>query len=264
MTLLPHKKIELKFLQPHRAKSISKSDRRFVNVYDVYRVIGYYVVSHLAGRPRMKMMCRIAGKRGEWYKIAGTKRDPKDKRKGLLWEVVAGPCKTRKEAALARPRLGRVSKNRKPRKPVRKHYGVRRGYGDDLYSWEVYHKPSGRTLVDGESKRQAEWIADQEEKKALAKEKAPCGCVLPKKHRDCAYCGMTSHSDGKVCGVCSENGIDGKVIRGTARRKCDGHQEMESMLSELRDPNLHAEDRESIQHELHILRRKLEGVTDGS
>ncbi len=38
-------------------------------------------------------------------------------------------------------------------------------------------------------------------------------------HRDCAYCGVTSHSNGAVCGRCKAAGIDGPVIRGTEARK---------------------------------------------
>jgi len=52
-----------------------------------------------------------------------------------------------------------------------------------------------------------------------------CECRKPKTHRDCAYCGYTSHSGGKVCGVCAEGGIDGAgVIRGTERRRCANHK----------------------------------------
>jgi hypothetical protein len=52
-----------------------------------------------------------------------------------------------------------------------------------------------------------------------------CGCREPRASRDCAFCGVTSHSDGKVCGRCSEEGIDGAVIRGTGRRICQKHKE---------------------------------------
>jgi hypothetical protein len=49
-----------------------------------------------------------------------------------------------------------------------------------------------------------------------------CGCKEPKKHDDCAYCGMGSI--GKICGVCKEQGIDGPVIRGTSRVICKVHK----------------------------------------
>lgn len=62
--------------------------------------------------------------------------------------------------------------------------------------------------------------------KKLAKDPAPtvCGCREPKRHRDCSYCGVTSHQPDHVCGVCKEGGIDGKVIRGTGRRTCSNHK----------------------------------------
>lgn len=46
-----------------------------------------------------------------------------------------------------------------------------------------------------------------------------CKCRKPKTHRDCAYCG-SGWDDGKICGRCKENGIDGKVIQGTSRATC--------------------------------------------
>lgn len=51
-----------------------------------------------------------------------------------------------------------------------------------------------------------------------------CRCREPKTHRDCAFCGVTSHSNGKVCGVCAEDGISGGVIAGTSRRVCKDHR----------------------------------------
>lgn len=55
--------------------------------------------------------------------------------------------------------------------------------------------------------------------------KAPCTCRAPKRHRDCAYCGYTAHSNEKVCGACAEAGIDGAgIIRGTERRVCAAHK----------------------------------------
>lgn len=63
--------------------------------------------------------------------------------------------------------------------------------------------------------------------KKLAKSPAQrvikCGCRTPKMHRDCAYCGC-GWDDGKICGVCKENGIDGKLIRGTGRATCKKHK----------------------------------------
>ena len=52
-----------------------------------------------------------------------------------------------------------------------------------------------------------------------------CGCKLPKRHRDCSYCGVTSHQPDSVCGMCREMGIDGKLIRGTGRKVCSHHKE---------------------------------------
>jgi len=53
--------------------------------------------------------------------------------------------------------------------------------------------------------------------------KEKCRCRPAKIHRDCAYCG-TSYSDGRICGVCAVNGIDGLVIRGTSRVICKLHK----------------------------------------
>lgn len=51
-----------------------------------------------------------------------------------------------------------------------------------------------------------------------------CACRAPRASRDCSYCGVTTHSGGKVCGICWEAGIDGGgVIRGTERRTCLYH-----------------------------------------
>lgn len=50
-----------------------------------------------------------------------------------------------------------------------------------------------------------------------------CGCHKPTTHPDCSYCG-SAWAGEVVCGVCREAGIDGKVIRGTARRVCKGHK----------------------------------------
>lgn len=45
---------------------------------------------------------------------------------------------------------------------------------------------------------------------------------MPKVNRDCAYCGYGG-SCTHICGVCKENGIDGRVIKGTERRRCKLH-----------------------------------------
>lgn len=50
-----------------------------------------------------------------------------------------------------------------------------------------------------------------------------CRCKEPTRHRDCAYCG-TGYDAGKVCGRCREDGIDGRVIRGTERKTCEKHR----------------------------------------
>jgi len=39
-----------------------------------------------------------------------------------------------------------------------------------------------------------------------------------RRHRDCAYCGC-GWDDGRICGVCKEQGIDGQVIPGTSAKK---------------------------------------------
>lgn len=55
---------------------------------------------------------------------------------------------------------------------------------------------------------------------ALA-ESRPCRCRLPRRHRDCGYCGV-GWDDGRICGVCKQAGIDGPVIRGTSAVQCSG------------------------------------------
>jgi len=50
-----------------------------------------------------------------------------------------------------------------------------------------------------------------------------CYCRKPKTHRDCAYCGI-GFDDGKICGVCKEGGIDGRLIKGTSRVICQKHK----------------------------------------
>jgi hypothetical protein len=58
-------------------------------------------------------------------------------------------------------------------------------------------------------------------KEKVATEK--CGCREPKRHRDCMYCG-SSWAGEVICGVCKEEGIDGRLIRGTGRRTCKAHR----------------------------------------
>ena len=50
-----------------------------------------------------------------------------------------------------------------------------------------------------------------------------CLCRKPTRHPDCMYCG-SGYWGEKVCGVCKEQGIDGRVIRGTERRVCRKHK----------------------------------------
>ena len=52
----------------------------------------------------------------------------------------------------------------------------------------------------------------------------PCLCREPRRHRDCAYCGMGYIDGAHVCGVCHGAGIDGPVIRGTGRVVCRKHK----------------------------------------
>lgn len=56
---------------------------------------------------------------------------------------------------------------------------------------------------------------------------AKCLCREPKRHRDCMYCG-SGYWGEVVCGICKEQGIDGKVIRGTERRVCAKHRAKDS------------------------------------
>jgi hypothetical protein len=60
--------------------------------------------------------------------------------------------------------------------------------------------------------------------KRLKQPKPKCRCRPARGHRDCAYCGLGWYRDGWVCGLCSENGIDGKVIPGTSRVVCRLHK----------------------------------------
>lgn len=49
-----------------------------------------------------------------------------------------------------------------------------------------------------------------------------CRCRKAKRHNDCAYCGMGG--DGiRICGRCSQDGIDGPIIRGTSSVTCSLH-----------------------------------------
>lgn len=66
------------------------------------------------------------------------------------------------------------------------------------------------------------WKAEikKAERKTRAKK---CGCREPQLHDDCMYCGKYWAGE-VVCGVCRENGIDGRLIRGTGRRVCAEHK----------------------------------------
>jgi hypothetical protein len=56
--------------------------------------------------------------------------------------------------------------------------------------------------------------------------KPKCRCRLPRRHRDCSFCGVTTFYGGThVCGVCRANGIDGKLIPGTGRVVCALHRD---------------------------------------
>jgi hypothetical protein len=50
-----------------------------------------------------------------------------------------------------------------------------------------------------------------------------CTCRQPKTHSNCMYCGSNFNGEF-ICGVCSEAGIDGKVIKGTKRVICSKHK----------------------------------------
>lgn len=50
-----------------------------------------------------------------------------------------------------------------------------------------------------------------------------CTCRPPRRDRACAYCGV-GYDDGRVCGVCREAGMDGRLLPGTGRRVCRLHK----------------------------------------
>lgn len=50
-----------------------------------------------------------------------------------------------------------------------------------------------------------------------------CRCREPKKHRDCSYCGV-GWDDGRICGVCRDEGVAGRLIVGTGRVICKTHK----------------------------------------
>lgn len=185
------------------------SGMRTANVYNVWKGTGK--IYKRTGKEKRECVGTIVGRQGEWFQV----------RYETSGYKTSGPFKTREEAAQARK-----GSSGKPSKPSRKYFGVRRGYGDDMYSWAVYDKRSGRTVVDGESRQQAGYLADKLEKEAREKE---CGCRAPKSHQDCAYCGCGG--DGiRICGVCAEAGIDHDeslpnrgIIRGTERKTCAAH-----------------------------------------
>lgn len=191
---LPHEKRIL------RTKGFSSN----WHLYNCRRVVDEKNTKHLG---------QIVGRRGEWYRVAY---------KDGGYKKTSGPFKSRDEAAQSK------KPSTSSRTPTRKFFSVRRGYGDDLYSWAVYDKRTGRTILDGESRHQAGWYADKFEREAQEKEPKQCGCRSPKSHRDCMYCG-NGWAGEVVCGVCKEQGIDGKVIRGTERRVCKAHKQSEKV-----------------------------------
>ena len=213
--------MKIKYIRLYRTFENSirrtKGYRRRWNAYTCWVGTGkFYRRGPCIGQEKDKLIARIIGERGEWYRI--------------VWKLGGfsrfGPFKTRDEAATAKEPRGSNPR----RKPTRKFYGVRRGYGDDLYSWTVYDKRTGRTILDGESRHQAGYYADKFEKEATAKEPKSCGCKKPKSSRDCMYCG--TFNGGLICGVCAEAGIDHDeslpnrgIVRGTERRTCKQHQE---------------------------------------
>lgn len=131
-------------------------------VYVVSRGTGKeYKRKDLRGQEKVERIGVIAGRNGEWYVV-------RFRQEIDGYGVVSGPHTTRSEAASL------VKKQQPKRAPTRKYYGVRRGYGDDLYSWEVYSKQSGRTIVDGESRQQAGYYADKFEQEKLSAEQRAC------------------------------------------------------------------------------------------
>ena len=139
-----------------RAKGlIGVGNRRNVNVYDTQMGTGKFYKR--TGSEKTKQGPTVAGVRGCGYTVAYRPHDSKGKGTGYV--AVSGPFKTREQA---------VRDGKKPRtstrKPSRRVFGVRRGYGDDLYSWCVYDKRTGRTVIDGESRQQASYLADKLER----------------------------------------------------------------------------------------------------
>jgi hypothetical protein len=57
----------------------------------------------------------------------------------------------------------------------------------------------------------------------LDMEKPKCRCREPRSHAGCSYCGH-QYIGEVVCGICRENGIDGKLIPGTGRVVCKEHK----------------------------------------
>jgi len=131
----------------------SKGFRRKWRLYCVYQGTGHFYKR--TGTEKRKFVANIVGERGEWYRLISGKPCTK-----------IGPFKTRDEAATTKQR---APKGQGKSKPTRKYFGVRRGYGDDLYSWAVYDKQTDRTILDGESRHQAGYYADKFERERLAK-----------------------------------------------------------------------------------------------
>lgn len=94
-------------------------------------------------------------------------------------------------------------------------------------------KAKFETVTDGNRDRGASIDADSVKlrkllkpavRKAIAKFNATkCRCREPKTHPDCMYCGCGYWGE-IICGVCKEQGIDGKLIRGTGRIVCAKHK----------------------------------------
>lgn len=89
--------------------------------------------------------------------------------------------------------------------------------------------PTKKRVEAARKKAAAERRKILAKRKAAAKKRAAtmavtCTCRAPKRHPDCQYCGYRWAGE-VVCGECHENGIDGKVIRGTERRTCHLHKE---------------------------------------
>ena len=101
-----------------------------------------------------------------------------------------------------------------------KYTTARQVGGDDGYCWAVFL--NGRQVVNGLTKREVPHYRDKFEAQGKKQDRL-CRCRAPRRHRDCMYCG-SGWAGEVICGICKENGIDGKLIPGTGRVCCASHK----------------------------------------